>query len=177
MYFSNSCHILYNEIPWNILQVLVFFYYCGLIKIHYIKDKRFNIVDKSFPITWAFVFSAITCLTYWTIAIFTTILRGRRIALSFSVLHTSTTRCTANWIFRPFPKYTIYRAEINITMTCFSLLTSTVCTTIQWNWIVTFSCATLNSTATWLGTFWVSRPFSESSINRFLIKMGKKQIL
>ena len=125
-------------------------------------------LSKSCQTTWTTGFLASTIFAFWAITIFTTMFRGRGIALSFFVLHTSTTRYSASWIIRPIPKSTIYRTRLNRTFTCFSPITNTICAAICWSWAVTFSFTTLNSAITRLGTFRIFRPFPIFSVNWYL---------
>ena len=128
---------------------------------------------KGCQTTWTTAFLACTTFACWTITIFTAMFRGRGVALSFSILHTFTTRYSASWIIRPISKYTIYRAWLYRTFMCFSPFTNTICTAICRSWIVTFSCAILNSTTASLGTFRIIRPFPKFSINRCWYKKWK----
>ena len=123
---------------------------------------------KDFQGTWTFAFLAGTIFLSWTITVFATIFRGRRITISFPKLQTSTTRYTASWIIRPFPKFTIYRAWLDKTFTCFSPDTSTICPSICWSWAVTFSGTVLKSTTARLRAFRVFWPFPKFPINWYL---------
>ena len=133
---------------------------------------------KGFIGTWTFAFLAGTIFPSWTITVFTTIFRRRRVTISFLKLHTSATRYTASWIIRPFPKSTIYRTWLDKTFTCFSPVPRTICTTICWSWAVTLSCANLKSTTTRLRAFRIFWPFPEFSINWYLnLKKIKDMLL
>ena len=124
--------------------------------------------------TWTFCFPAGTISSWWAIAVFTTMLRGRKVTISLSKLHTSTTRSTTSRIIWPFPKSTIYKSWFDKTFTCFSPVPKAICATICWSWVVTFSCATLNSTTTWFGTLGIFRPYSKLSINWYFDKKKVK---
>ena len=127
---------------------VVFLLHLGLIKVSIIftsligttkRDIWIPIKTKESQTTWTFCFPAGTIFSWLAITVVTTIFRGRGVTISFSKLHASTTRYTASWIIRPFPKSTIYRTWLDRTFTCFIPVTNTICATICWSWVVTFS--------------------------------------
>ena len=171
--------ILNSPLSWPVLvNLLYFFVTLALRRFLCFPESKYNICvvmrTKNPQATWTFCFPARTIFSRWAIAVFTTMLRGRKVTISLSKLHTSTTRCTTSRIIRPFSKSTIYRTWFDKTSTCFSPVPNAICATICWSWVVTFSCMSLNSTTTWFGTLGIFRPYSKLSINWYLDKKKVK---